>query len=74
MESQLKTLKERYKFEAQLHCLLSFSSDTDGLKSCRQAAVRCKNATRRRSSVKMAVPLATCNSRFSCDSPSYIYT
>jgi len=36
-------------------------------------ALRCWNATRRRSSsVKMAVPLATCNLRFSCDSSSYI--
>jgi hypothetical protein len=34
---------------------------THGLKSGRQVAVRCRNATRRRSSsVKMEVPLATC--------------
>jgi len=34
---------------------------TDGLKSGRQVAVRCRNATRRRNSgVKMAAPLATC--------------
>jgi len=33
--------------------------------------VGCRNATRRRSSsVKMAAPLATCNLRSSCDSPS----
>ena len=34
--------------------------------------MRCRNATRRRSSsVKMTAPLATCNLMSSCDSPSY---
>ena len=38
-------------------------------------AVRCRTATRRRSSSeKMAAPLATCNLRFLCDSPSYVRT
>ena len=37
------------------------NNDTHGLKSGRQVAVRCRNASRRRSSsVKMAAPLATC--------------
>jgi len=41
--------------------------------SGREVAVRCRNATRRRSSsVKMAVPLATCNLRFSYDSTSFV--
>jgi len=43
---------------ARLSCKLT---TTRGLKSGRQVAVRCRNATRRRtSSVKMAAPLATC--------------
>ena len=37
------------------------NNDIYGLKSGRKVAVRCRNATRRRSSsVKMAAPLATC--------------
>ena len=37
------------------------NNDTYGLESGRQVAVRCRNATRRRSSsVEMAAPLATC--------------
>ena len=39
-ESQMKTLKVRYKFEPQLDCLVSFNNDTDGLKSGRHVAVR----------------------------------
>jgi len=36
-------------------------SDTHGLKCGQQVVVRCRNATRRRSSnVKMVAPLATC--------------
>jgi len=58
-DSQLKTLKLRQKFEPQLDCLGSFNNDTQALKSGRQVAVRCRNATRRRSSsVNMAAPLA----------------
>jgi len=69
----MKTLTLRSKFETQLDCLEVDNSDTHGLKSGRQEAVRCRNATRRRSSsVKMAAPLATCNLKFSCGSPSYI--
>jgi len=42
-------------------------SNTHGLKSGRQVAVRWRNATRRRSnSVKMASPLATCTKEEQC--------
>jgi len=50
-----------------LRCMVSKTSKKNGnhgLKSDRQVAVRCRNATQRRSSsVKMATPLATCNLR-----------
>jgi len=36
----MKTLKVRKNFETQFDCLVSFNSDTDGLKSGRQVAVR----------------------------------
>jgi len=69
----MKTLKVRPKFETHFDCLYVNNSDTPGLKSGRQVAVRCRNATRRRNStVKMAVTLAICNLRFSCESLSYI--
>jgi len=50
-ESQIKNLKNAIKIR----------NDAHGLMSGRQVAVRCRNATRRRSSsVRMAAPLATC--------------
>ena len=58
----MKTLKKCGKNSNHSSIALSVdNSDTDGLKSDQQVAVRCRNATRRRgSSVKMAVPFATC--------------
>ena len=56
-----ENLKIAIKFRntTQLSCKFD-NNDTDGLKSGRQVAVRCRYATRRRSSsVKLASPLAT---------------
>jgi hypothetical protein len=54
------TKEEQIRNTARLFCKYD-NSDTDGLKIGRQVAVRCRNATRLRSSgVKMAAPLATC--------------
>ena len=39
-ESQLKTLKARYKFKPQLDCLVNFNNDPHGLKRGRQVAVQ----------------------------------
>ena len=61
-ESQMETLKSAIKIRTTTRLSRKVdNSDTDGLKSGRQVAVRCRNATRRRSSsVKMAAPLVTC--------------
>ena len=71
-ESQMKTLKVRLKFEPQLDCLVSFNTDTHGLKSGRQVAVRYYIEKWSRFVTSMFNKLRDKTYlRFSFDSPSY---